>query len=115
MEQRPLKAIPSYMIDGKTITLIADKSEGAVCAYGFQMSEGSPQGATVVFNPAEGSIQGEKNPSRNDPNQPYYISGSLKYSPIIATVNKAGNYVFSLQVLDAFRNESWADINIEVK
>lgn len=115
MDTRPLKAVPSYMIDGKTITLIADKSEGDVCAYGFAMSVGSPAGATVVFNPIEGSVQGEKNPNRNNPGEPYYKSNTLQYIPITATVNKIGNYTFKLQVLDANRNEHWADIQVEVK
>lgn len=114
MEQRPLKAIPSYMINGKTITLIADKSEGDVCAIGWQMSEGSPAGANCTFSPLS-SIQGDKNPNRNNPGEPYYITGTLEYSAITATVDKTGSYVFSLQVLDANRNESWADVNVEVK
>jgi len=114
MEQRPLKAVPTASVNGMVITLTADKSEGDVCAYGWQMSNGSPQGATVTFNPIS-SFQAEKNPDRDKPNQPYYKSGTLQYHEILATVNKPGNYIFSLQVLDANRNESWADINVEVK
>lgn len=114
MEQRPLKAIPSYMVDGKKITLIADKSEGDVCALGWQMSVGSPAGAKCTFSPMS-SLQGDKNPNRDIPNQPYYISGTLQFQNITAIVDKVGNYIFSLQVLDANRNESWADINVEVK
>lgn len=114
MDIRPLKAIPSYMIDGKTITLIADKSEGDVCAYGWAMSQGSPEDATVKFSPNT-SVQGEKNPNRDQPNQPYYISGTLQYFHIIATVDKLGTYIFSLQVLDGNRNDDWATLTIEVK
>jgi hypothetical protein len=114
MEQRPLKAVPSYGIDGKTITLLADKSEGDVCAYGWQVSVGSPVGANVTFSP-NSSIQAQKNPDRDQPDQPYYLTGTLQFSPITANVDKAGTYIFSLQVLDAFRNESWADLTIEVK
>ena len=113
MEQKPLKAIPSYMVDGKKITLIADKSEGDVCAIGWQMSNGSPQGAKVSFSPSS-SIEGQKNPNRNTQGQPYYLKETFQFSPITATVDKVGKYVFSLQVLDANRNESWADINVEV-
>lgn len=110
----PLKAVPHATVNGKTITLTADQSTGDVCAYGFQMSVGSPAGATCTFSPLS-SIQGDKNPRRNEDGQPYYISGTLQYSPITATVSKTGAYVFSLQVLDANRNENWADINVEVK
>lgn len=112
---KPLKAVPTASVNGKVITLTADKSEGDVCAYGWQKSVGSPQGATVAFNPIEGSIQGEKNPKRDEQGQPYYISGTIQIKPITATVDKVGTYIFSLQVLDANRNENWADISIEVK
>lgn len=114
MEQRPLKAIPSYMVDGKKITLIADKSEGDVCAAGWQMSIGSPQGADAIFYPSS-SYQAQKNPDRDKPDQPYYISDTFEFQPITATVNKSGTYIFSLEVLDAFKKSSWADITIEVK
>lgn len=114
MDTRPLKAIPSYMVNGKQITLIADKSEGDVCAYGWQMSQGSVAGGTATFSPLS-SVQGEKNPDRNIQGQPYYKSGTLQYSPIIATVNKVGTYIFTLQVLDAYQKESIADITVEVK
>lgn len=111
---KPLKAVPTASVNGKVITLNADKSEGDVCAYGWQMSVGSPQGATVAFSP-NSSVQGDKNSRRNETGQPYYLSGTLQYSPITATVSKIGTYIFSLQVLDANRNENWADITVEVK
>lgn len=114
MDTRPLKAIPSYMINGKVITLIADKSEGDVCAYGWGLRSGSVVGGTAIFSPLS-SVQGDKNPLRDQSGQPYYVSGSLKFTPITATVNKEGIYIFSLQVLDANRNENWADITVEVK
>ena len=114
MEQKPLKAVPTASVNGKVITLVADKSEGDVCAYGWQMSTPSPAGATATFSPLS-SVQGEKNPRRDEQGQPYYLTGTMKYSPITATVSKTGTYIFSLQVLDANRNENWADITVEVK
>lgn len=114
MHTRPLKAVPTATVNGKVITLTADKSEGDVCSVGWAMSEPSPAGATVVFDPIS-YIQGEKHPKRNESGQPYFITGTFKYSAIKATVNKIGTYKFSLQVLDAFKNENWADITVEVK
>ncbi len=107
-QPQPLKAIPNATVNNKTITLTADKSEGDVCAVGWQMSTGSPAGAKVTYSPTS-FIQGEKNPDGT------YKSGTLQFKPITATVDKVGTYVFSLQVLDANKKESWADINVEVK
>lgn len=114
MDTRPLKAVPTASVNGKVITLTADKSEGDVCAYGWALTATSPTQSTVSYSP-NSSIQGDKNPDRDVSGQPYYLKGTLKYTPVMATVTKTGNYIFSLQVLDANKNESWADITIEVK
>lgn len=104
----PLQAIPKATVNGKIITLTSDQSKGDVCAYGFAMSTGSPDGAKVIFSP-NSYAEGKKNSDGT------FVPGTLKYIPITATVDKNGTYIFSMEVLDKDRNSDWEQFTIEIK
>jgi len=106
-ETIPLKAVPSFTVNGKTITLTADKSEGDVCSYGFDMTADSPEGAHVVFKP-NSSVWGEKKDDK-------YVSGTLKFIPITAQVDKPGDYIFQMEVLDHDRKSDWAKFKVTIQ
>lgn len=108
LQNLPLKAVANYTVDGLKITLLADKSEGDVCAYGWQANINGDSGP-FTFAP-NSSEQGTKNADGT------YISGSCKIIPIVCTVPKAGIYSFDLEVLDSKKNSNWAtNLKVEVK
>jgi len=109
MSDNTLKATPEATVEGYKIRLSAAQSTGDVCAYGWAMSVGSPLKAKVKFSP-KSSMQGQKTPDKKG-----YISNTCAFITITAEVNKPGEYIFSLQVLDKEKNSSWADIKVEVK
>ena len=103
----PLKAVPTATVNGLKVTLMADQSQGDVCAFGWQASTAGDSGP-FTFDP-NSSEQGTKNPDGT------YVSGSCKLIPIVCTVPKAGNYSFDLEVLDSKKNTNWGTINVQVK
>jgi len=104
---KPLKAVPEFVVNGRNITLTADKSEGDVCSYGFDMAAGSPDGAHITFSP-NSSVWGDKKDDK-------YVPGTLKFIPITATVDKPGDYNFSMEVLDRDRKSNWAYFKVTIK
>lgn len=100
-ETLPLKAIPTATVNGKVITLLADKSTGAITAYGWALDVSSPtyadQSNTVTFSNGVFSHKG------------------ADFIPITVTVGKAGKYAFSLIVYDANKKQDYATVEIEVK
>jgi hypothetical protein len=49
-ETLPLKAIPTATVNGLKVTLIADQSQGDICAYGWQ-ANASGDGGPFIFTP----------------------------------------------------------------
>lgn len=98
-ETLPLKAIPSASVDGKVVTLTADKSTGPIVAYGWALDTTSPtdgsNGNNIVFSP-------------------YSHKGS-DFIPSKVYVTKPGKYVFGLTVYNDKNEQDYGLVTIEVK
>lgn len=106
---KPLKAVLNATVSGMAITITADKSEGDVCAYGFDVY---PVDTNLIFHVTfspSTSQQGQKNSTGTG-----YVSGTLKYIPLSATVDKKAQYNVALEVLDSKRDTSWAYTKVTV-
>lgn len=107
---KPLKAVLNATVSGMTITITADKSEGDVCAYGFDVyGVDTTLMFHATFSPGT-SQQGQKNTAGTG-----YVSGTLTYIPLSATVDKKADYHVALEVLDSKRDTSWAYTIVTVK
>ena len=94
-QTQPLKAIPSYTVNGKVISLLANKSTGTLTTYGWQLEDSSPTYSPVTYSPSS-SHKG------------------ADFVPIEATVQKTGTYTFRLTVYDK-TSQDFALLNVEVK
>lgn len=90
-----LKAVPEATVNGKTITLTANKSEGEITKYGWQLDISSPTTSPVTYAPSSSHKGGD-------------------FVPITATVIKPGVYEFGLTVYDT-DGQDYQKIQIEVK
>lgn len=91
-----LKAIPSSTVSGLDISLLADKSTGAITQYGWQLEISSPTDGPVTYTPSS-SHKGSD------------------FVPIKATITKKGNYIFRLTVYDKDNNLDYQLLTVEVK
>lgn len=98
-DQIPLKAIPTASVNGKVVTLTADKSTGAIAKYGWAVDATTPT-EMGSNNPVTFSAYSHKGPD---------------FVPITVTVTKEGKYVFGLTVYDAENKQDYGLITIEVK
>lgn len=94
-ETLPLKAIPSASVNGKVITLLADKSTGALIQYGWQLEDSSPTEGPVTYSPSS-SHKG------------------ADFVPIAATVTRTGTFTFRLTVYNG-TGQDHAFLNVDVK
>lgn len=91
----PLKSIPTATVNGKVITLLADKSTGSLTQYGWQLEDSSPTDGPVTYSPSS-SHKG------------------ADFAPIAATVTKTGTFTFRLTVYDK-SGQDHAFLNVDVK
>lgn len=109
-QTQPLKAIPTASVNGKTITLSADKSTGPITSYGWALDVSSPTypdpSNPVFITPL--SWEAKKDDKGN------WVLPIL-FSRSTTNVTKAGKYVFSLIVYDADKKQDYSTIEIEVK
>lgn len=94
-ETLPLKAIPSATVNGKVITLLADKSTGSLTQYGWQLEDSSPTEGPVTYSPSS-SHKG------------------ADFVPIAATVTTTGTFTFRLTVYDK-SGQNHAFLSVDVK
>lgn len=95
----PLKAVPTASVNGRVITLSADKSTGDITQYGWQLEDSSPTGGPVTYAPSSSK-------RAND--------NGIDFTPITATVTKTGMYKFRLTVYDK-SSQDYNFINVDVK
>lgn len=100
-EALPLKSIPTATVNGKIITLNADKSTGPITSYGWALDVSSQTYA--------------------DPSNPVTFTNGIfshkgsDFIPISVTVGKAGKYAFSLIVYDVDKKQDYATVQVEIQ
>lgn len=109
-ETQPLKVIPTASVNGKTITLTADKSTGSITSYGWALDVSSPTYADAS-NPI--TITPLSRKAAKDGDGKWVLP--LEFKPATATVTKAGKYAFSLMVYDTDGKQYYATVEMEVK
>lgn len=106
----PLKAIPSASVNGKVITLSADKSTGNITSYGWALDVSSP----TYSDPANPVVLSPLSFKANKDDKGNWIL-PITFHPTTTTVTKAGKYTFSLTVYDADKKQDYATVEIEIQ